>query len=75
VTTSVTNTSPKVLGTSLAVAGAAYVLDTAANALVSSYADYETVFLLIVAVPSVVAELVFAVWLLARGGVQQEALQ
>ena len=57
------------------MAGAAYVLDTAANALVSSYADYETVFLLIVAVPSVVAELVFAVWLLARGGVQQEVLQ
>ena len=74
-TTSVTNTSPKVLGVSLAVAGAAYVFDTAANGLVFSYADYETVFLLIVAVPSVVAELVFAVWLLARGGVQQEVLQ
>jgi hypothetical protein len=59
----------------LALAGAAFVFNTAANALVSSYADYETLFLLIVAVPSVVAELAFAVWLLARGGVQQEVLQ
>lgn len=67
--------APRVLGILLAVAGAAYVFDTVANALLSNYSDYETVFLLIVAVPSIVAELWFAVWLLMRGGVQQEALQ
>ncbi len=68
-------TAPRVLGILLAIAGAAYVFDTAANALVSSYSDYETVFLLIVAIPSVIAELWFAMWLLMRGGVEQEALQ
>jgi hypothetical protein len=68
-------TAPRVLGVLLAVAGAAYVFDTAATALLSNYAEYETLFLLIVAVPSVVGELAFTVWLLRRGGVQQEALQ
>ncbi len=63
--------APRVLGILLAVAGVAYVFDTIANAMMSSYSEYETVFLLIVAVPSVVAELWFAVWLLARGGRQQ----
>ncbi|MEA2024035.1 MAG: DUF4386 domain-containing protein [Actinomycetota bacterium] len=66
--------APRVLGILLAVAGAAYVFDTVANALLSNYSDYETVFLLIVAVPSVVAELWFAVWLLTRGGAEHEAL-
>jgi hypothetical protein len=37
---------------------------------VSSYADHADVFLAIVAVPSVVAVLSFAVWLLARAGRQ-----
>ncbi|MBN2204927.1 MAG: DUF4386 domain-containing protein [Thermoleophilia bacterium] len=64
----------RALGVLLTVAGAAYVFDTLAHALLSSYDDHATVFLLIVAVPSVVAELAFTVWLLARGGRQQEAL-
>jgi hypothetical protein len=64
-------TTPRALGILLTVAGVAYVFDTVANAMVSSYSEYETVFLLIVAVPSVVAELWFAVWLLVRGGRQQ----
>ncbi len=68
-------TAPRALGILLAVAGAAYVFDTVANALFSNYSEYETVFLLIVAVPSVVGELAFTVWLLRRGGVQHEALQ
>jgi hypothetical protein len=44
-----------VLGVLLAVAGAAYVFDTLANALVSSYADHADVFLAIVAVPAATA--------------------
>lgn len=52
----------------------AYVFDTVANALLSNYSEYETVSLLIVAVPSAIAELAFAVWLLAKGGVQSDAL-
>jgi len=62
--------APRILGIVLAVAGAAYVIDTTAISLLANYANYENVFLAIVAVPSVVAELAFAVWLLRGGGVQ-----
>jgi hypothetical protein len=48
------------------------VFVTLANGLLANYADYETAFLLIVAVPSVVGELAFAVWLLARSGRREE---
>jgi len=65
----------RVLGILLVVAGTAYVFDTLAHALVSNYADYETAFMMVVAVPSVVAELAFTVWLLTRGGRGQEAAQ
>ena len=67
--------APRILGILLAVAGAAYVVDTLANVLLANYAEYETMFLLIVAVLSVVGELAFAVWLLRGGGVRKEALQ
>ncbi|MEA2002772.1 MAG: DUF4386 domain-containing protein [Actinomycetota bacterium] len=67
--------APRILGILLAVAGAAYVFDTVAMSLLSNYSDYETVFLVIVAVPAVIAELSFTIWLLTRGGVQQEALR
>lgn len=58
----------RVLGYILMVAGAAYVIDTVAHAMLSNYADFENVFLAIVAIPSIVGELWFAVWLLMRGG-------
>lgn len=45
----------------LAVAGTAYVLDTAAVSLLSNYDSYANVFLVIVALPSVIGELAFAV--------------
>lgn len=61
-------TGPRALGVVLAVAGTAYVFDTLANALVVSYADHADVFLMIVAVPAVVAELWFTLWLLLRAG-------
>jgi Domain of unknown function (DUF4386) len=59
----------------LILAGAGYVIDTMANALLANYGDYETTFLLIVAVPSVIGEFAFTIWLLLRGGKQQEALR
>jgi hypothetical protein len=64
---------PKVLGVLLLLAGAGYVIDTLANALLASYDDYATLFLLIAAVPSVIGELTFAIWLLLRGGKQPAA--
>jgi hypothetical protein len=59
---------PRILGVLLFIAGAAYVIDTVAHGLLAGYDDYETVFLVLVVVPSVVGELAFAVWLLLRGG-------
>ncbi|HZD16611.1 MAG TPA: DUF4386 domain-containing protein [Actinomycetota bacterium] len=65
----------RILGILLIVAGAAYIVDTLAHALLANYEDYETVFLAIVAVPSVIAELSFALWLLVRGGKHPEVRQ
>lgn len=59
----------KALGGLLVVAGTAYVFDTAAYTLVPSYADHDEVFTAIVAIPAVVAEFAFLVWLLRRGAV------
>lgn len=56
------------LGYVLMVAGAAYMADTLANALLANYDDVAGVFLVIVAVPSVIGELWLTIWLLARGG-------
>jgi hypothetical protein len=66
---------PSLLGVLLMLAGAAYVIDTFANALMANYDDYETVFLIVVAVPAVIGELAIAFWLLLRGGKAQRALQ
>jgi hypothetical protein len=57
----------RVLGGLLTVAGAAYLFDTAAYTLFADYADHEDTFLAVVAVPSVVAELAFTIWLLRFG--------
>jgi hypothetical protein len=59
----------RALGYVLMVAGAAYIIDTLARAIIADYADYENLFLAIVAVPSVIGELWFTVWLLVKGGI------
>lgn len=56
------------LGPLLIVAGLAYVVDTVAHSLLSTYGDYQMLFLVIVAVPSIVAEGWFALLLLLRAG-------
>jgi hypothetical protein len=60
------------LGYVLMLAGAAYIVDTVARAVLADYADVENLFLAIVAVPSVVGELWFTVWLLREGGTHLE---
>lgn len=67
-------TGPRIIAVLLAIAGVAYVVDTVAHGVLSNYDDYETLFLVIVAVPSVIGELAFTIWLLARGGKEQPAL-
>ncbi|WP_179872927.1 DUF4386 domain-containing protein [Microcella indica] len=59
--------APRLIGVILAVAGATYALDTLAHVLVSDYAAIADVMLAIVAIPSIVAELTFTVWLLRAG--------
>lgn len=63
-----TYVAPRLLGWILVIAGAAYVVDTTALMLLSDYEAYADQFLLMVAIPSVLAELGFTVWLLARAG-------
>ena len=58
----------RVLGVLLLVAGSAYVFDTGVYTLFDGYRDHAGLFTAIVAVPAVVAEAAFTVWLLARAG-------
>jgi hypothetical protein len=58
----------RALGYVLMVAGAAYIVDTLARAVIADYADVENLFLAVVAVPSVIGELWFTIWLLRNGG-------
>ncbi|MEM9656445.1 MAG: DUF4386 domain-containing protein [Actinomycetota bacterium] len=62
--------APRALGYILITAGAAYVIDTVAHTLLSNYTDYESAFITMVAVPAVIAEGWFGLWLLLRPGRQ-----
>ncbi|MER3386503.1 MAG: DUF4386 domain-containing protein [Microcella pacifica] len=59
--------APRIVGVILAVAGSAYAVDTLVHVLVADYAAIADVMLAIVAIPSIVAELTFTVWLLLAG--------
>ncbi len=65
--------APKALGYVLMAAGTAYVVDTFAHSLLSNYRDYAGLLLAVVAVPSILAEGWFGLWLLVKGGKHQEA--
>ncbi|WP_224484750.1 DUF4386 domain-containing protein [Robertkochia aurantiaca] len=52
----------------LTLAGIAYITDTTAHFLMENYADYESVFLMLVAIPGVLGEMSLAVWLLIKDG-------
>ncbi len=59
--------APRLVGIILVVAGAAYAVDTLVHVLVADYAAIADVMLVIVAIPSIVAELTFTIWLLLAG--------
>ena len=63
--------APKALGYVLIAAGTGYAIDTTANALLGSYNDYEPLFLVIVAVPSIIGEGWLGLWLLLKAGKNQ----
>ncbi len=58
---------PRILGLLLILAGVGYLADSFANILLRDYAAYKDVFLLAVALPGVVGELSFSLWLLFKG--------
>jgi hypothetical protein len=57
-------TASRWMGALLAVAGGAYLLDTAAHATLGNYDEFAAVFLLVVALPSMVGEGWLGLWLL-----------
>ena len=59
---------PKIIGIFLVIAGVMYMVDTAAHFVLPDYDSYANIFLALVAVPSIVGELAFSIWLLIRGG-------
>ena len=65
---------PRIIGIFLILASAGYVIDSIAHFLLPNYADYKTIFLLIVAIPGVIGELSLAFWLLIKGVKAQQRL-
>ncbi len=59
---------PKIIGIFLVFAGAMYMVDTAAHFVLPNYEDYAAIFLALVAIPSIVGEMAFSIWLLVKGG-------
>ena len=58
---------PRLLGYGMFVASLIYVADSAAYFMLANYADYETVFDILLSGPVVIAELSLCVWLLWKG--------
>lgn len=54
----------------LLAAGAMYMIDTAAHFTLANYDAYADIFLALVAIPSILGEMAFGLWLLVRGGKQ-----
>lgn len=61
-------TVPRWINVFLLLAGIMYMVDTAAHFALPDYESYGSIFLALVAVPSMVGEMSLAIWMLARGG-------
>lgn len=59
---------PKIIGIFLVLAGTMYMVDTAAHFILPDYESYASIFLALVAIPSIVGEMAFSIWLLIKGG-------
>jgi hypothetical protein len=62
---------PKIIAIFLVIAGTMYMTDTAAHFILPNYDAYASVFLALVAIPSIVGEMSFSVWLLVKGGKEE----
>ena len=54
---------PKLIEVFLIIAGIMYMADTSAHFLMPNYTDYQNIFLALVAIPSIIGEMAFAIWL------------
>jgi hypothetical protein len=61
---------PKIIAFFLVFAGIMYMADTAAHFVLPNYVSYGSIFLALVAIPSILGEMSFAIWLLIKGGKQ-----
>lgn len=59
---------PKIIALFLIVAGAMYMMDTSAHFLLPNYDMYAPFFLAVVAIPSIIGEMSFSIYLLLKGG-------
>lgn len=59
---------PKIIAYFLVIAGIMYMVDTGAHFMLPNYDAYSPIFLGLVAIPSIVGEMSFAIWLLVKGG-------
>ncbi|MCW8814066.1 MAG: DUF4386 domain-containing protein [Ignavibacteriaceae bacterium] len=58
---------PKILGYLLIAAALGYLVDSFAHFLLADYSNYKAIFLIIVALPGIVGEMSFCLWLLFKG--------
>lgn len=63
-----TRVAPRLLGVVLVIAGSVYILDTMFLTLMGTYQDHADLFTAMVAIPAVIAEFGFTIWLLVRAG-------
>jgi len=61
---------PKLISVFLVIAGIMYMVDTTAHFLLEDYDAYASIFLALVAIPSILGEMAFTLWLLTKGGKQ-----
>jgi hypothetical protein len=59
---------PRLITIFLFTAGIMYMIDTGAHFLLSNYNEYKSLFLSLVAIPSIIGEMSLAIWLLIKGG-------
>ena len=59
---------PRLIAVFLALAGFMYMVDTGAHFLLPDYDNYASIFLAMVAIPSIGGEMALSVWLLVKGG-------
>jgi hypothetical protein len=59
---------PKIIAFFLVLAGIMYMIDTGAHFMLPNYEAYGSLFLALVAIPSIIGEMSFAIWLLLKSG-------